>query len=165
MRSSDRLTTGSLVSDALTGLARPRRARVPVELIAEVPLFAGLSRRHKRRLADLMTEARYPDGRSIVQAGQPGTAFYVIVDGAVKVYGSVVPTGRPKARLRAGDFFGELSVLDGGPRTATVVADGAVLTLRLTRSAFVRMVSKEPAVGLGIMAGLASRLRKGAATE
>jgi CRP-like cAMP-binding protein len=159
------MTTGSLVSDALTGLAQPRRRRVPIELIADVPLFAGLSKRHLRRLADLMTEARYPDGRAIVQAGQPGTAFFVIVDGAVKVYASVVPTGRPKARLRAGDFFGELSVLDGGPRTATVVADGEVLTLRLTRSAFVRMVSKEPAVGLGIMAGLAGRLRKGAATE
>ena len=159
------MTTGSLVSDALTGLAQPRRRRVPIELIADVPLFAGLSKRHLRRLADLMTEARYPDGRAIVQAGQPGTAFFVIVDGAIKVYASVVPTGRPKARLRAGDFFGELSVLDGGPRTATVVADGEVLTLRLTRSAFVRMVSKEPAVGLGIMAGLAGRLRKGAATE
>jgi CRP/FNR family transcriptional regulator, cyclic AMP receptor protein len=168
MASRGTLSAGSLIADAVQGLAGPRTrrsARVPVDLLAGVPLFSGLSRRHLRRLAALMSEVHYRDGRVVVEAGQPGSAFFVIVEGGAKVHAGKVPTGRPKARLGPGDFFGELSVLDGGPRTATVVADGNLVALRLSRSVFLKMVTREPMIGVKIMAGLASRLRKGAATE
>jgi CRP/FNR family cyclic AMP-dependent transcriptional regulator len=91
-----------------------------------VPLFADLSRRQVRKLAALMTEARYRDRRVIVEAGTPGTAFFIIAAGKAKVYRGTVPTGRPLTRLGPGEFFGEIAVLDGGPRSATVVADGDV---------------------------------------
>jgi CRP-like cAMP-binding protein len=81
------------------------------------------------------------------------------------VYSGVVPVGRAKARLRQGDFFGEIALLDGGPRSATVVADGNLSVFRLTRSAFEKVVSNEPTIALGIMAVLAGRLRRGAANE
>ena len=81
------------------------------------------------------------------------------------MYSGVVPVGRAKARLRQGDFFGEISLLDEGPRSATVVADGNLSVFRLPRSAFAKVVSKAPTIALGIMAGLAGRLRRGAANE
>jgi CRP-like cAMP-binding protein len=136
-----------------------------VEQLAEVPLFAGLSRRHLRRIAELADEVSYRDGRTVVEAGLPGAAFFVVVAGRVKVYPGAIPTGRPRARLGPGEFFGEMAILDGGPRSATVVADGTVTLLRLPRSAFLKIVAKEPTVAVKIMAGLAGRLRRGAASE
>jgi CRP-like cAMP-binding protein len=162
------VSTGSLIANAVKGLgeARPRRSlRVPTELLAGVPLFAGLSRRNLRRLAAMAQEVHYRKGRVIVESGEPGNAFYVIVEGRAAVYGSKIATGRPRARLVAGDFFGELALLDGGPRTATVVAEDALVVLRLRRAAFNQMIAREPQVAAKIMAGLAGRLRKGAATE
>ncbi len=168
MASRGTVAAGSLIADAVRGLGgdRPSRStRVPVELLANVPLFSGLSRRELRKLAQLMSEVHYRDGRVVVERGLPGNAFFVIVDGAAKVYAGKVPTGRPKAKLKAGDFFGELAVLDGGPRTATVVADGSLAVLRLSRPAFLKMVTREPKVGVAIMAELAGRLRRGGASE
>jgi len=165
-----RITPGNVVASAVTAdpvaSLRRRRARgAALSLLQGVPLFAGLSKRHLRRIAAAADEVRFRDGRVIVEAGVPGTTFFVIVDGGAKVYRSKVPTGRAAARLGPGDFFGELALLDGGPRTATVVADGDSVTLRLSRSAFRSTVAREPTVSLSIMAELASRLRRGAATE
>jgi CRP-like cAMP-binding protein len=142
-----------------------RAARVPIDVLAEVPLFAGLSRRHLRKLSAGIDELHYRDGRLIVEKGSRGNAFFIVAEGAARVYSGVVPVGRAKARLRQGDFFGEIALLDGGPRSATVVADGNLSVFRLTRSAFVKVVSNEPTIALGIMAVLAGRLRRGAANE
>jgi len=166
--SNSSVSTGSLIADAVRGLseARPRRSPlVPAELLASVPLFAGLSRRHLRKLAAMAQEVHYRDGRVIVEAGETGNAFYVIVEGKAAVYRGKVPSGRPRDRLGPGDFFGELALLDGGPRTATVVAQGALVVLRLRRAAFHKMITREPQVAEKIMAGLAGRIRKGAPTE
>jgi CRP-like cAMP-binding protein len=64
--------------------------------------------------------------------------------------------------LRQGDFFGEFSLLDGQPHSATVVADGNLTVFRLKRSAFVKVLSNEPTIAMGVVAGLAGRLRRGA---
>jgi CRP-like cAMP-binding protein len=160
-------TTGLLIVDAVSSLGDAEHGPPParVELVQDVPLFAGLSRRHVRRLAGLMTEAHYRDGRVIVEAGVPGNAFFIVAQGGVKVYRGAVPTGRPMRRLGPGDFFGEIAVLDGRPRSATVVADGNVTALRLTRSAFLTLLKRESTVAIRIIEGLGARLRRGAATE
>lgn len=148
------------------GAKRARRhVQVPIDVLAQVPLFGGLTRRHLRKLSNVIDEVRYRDGRVIVQKGRRGDAFFVLVEGAARVYAGVVPGGRAKARLRPGDFFGEMALLDGEPRSATVVAEGATTAFRLSRSAFARTVSNEPAIAIRIMAVLAARLRKGAANE
>jgi CRP-like cAMP-binding protein len=164
------MTAGGLIADAIAGgvttAGTRRRARKPVVAqLQVVPLFAGLSKRHLRRLAALVDPVRFRDRRVIVEAGLPGNSFFVITDGHAKVYRSTVATGRPVARLGPGDFFGEMALLDGGPRSATVVADGPVVALRLSRPAFKKLVSREPGVALSIMSELASRLRRGSATE
>lgn len=166
--STSSVSAGSVIAGAVKALGdgRGRRTlRVPTELLAGVPLFAGLSRRHLRKLAAMAQEVHYRKGRVIVEVGQPGNSFYVIVNGTASVYSGKLPTGRPRTRLRAGDFFGELALLDGGLRTATVVADDDLVVLRLSRSSFHRLITTEPSVAEKIMAGLAGRIRKGAATE
>jgi CRP-like cAMP-binding protein len=166
--STSSVSTGSLIANAVKSLGdgrKRRNLRVPTDLLAQVPLFAGLSRRHLRKLAAMAQEVHYRKGRVIVEVGQPGNSFYVIVDGIASVYPRKLPTGRPRARLRGGDFFGELALLDGGPRTATVVSDGDLVVLRLSRSSFHKLVTTEPSVAEKIMAGLAGRIRKGATTE
>ena len=164
------VTPGGVVASAVSGAggASGRRRsgrRSAMRLLERVPLFAGLPRRHLRRVAGLADEVRFRDGRVIVEAGLPGSTFFVIAEGNAKVYRSKVPTGRAVARLGPGDFFGEMALLDGGPRSATVVADGELAAVRLSRSAFRKTIQREPSLALSIMAELAARLRRGSATE
>lgn len=125
-------------------------------LLGEVPLFAGLSKRHLRRIADGSTVARFPAGRTIIQQARPGDTFYVIVAGKVKVLRGTRRVGSAER----GGFFGELALITGAPRSASVVAETSVVTLRLPRGVFRKMVLREPEIGLRIMTGLAERLQK-----
>lgn len=82
--------------------------------------------------------------------------MFVILDGTVRV----VRSGRTVRRLGRGDVFGELALLDGQPRSASVVTDSPVETARLSRSAFLDIVRTDPDIGLRMMEVLASRLRE-----
>ncbi len=126
------------------------------EALARVPLFSGLSSRHLKRLADSMQEVRYMEGASVVKEGQEGDSFYVIVQGEAKVEG---PGGTAVNRLLPGDFFGEISLLDGGARTATVTTETPVTMLELKRTDFLRMVEEEPDVAVKLLSHTASLLR------
>ena len=136
-------------SDRPTG----RRA---LDLLAQVPLFSRLSRRQLRRLAEHADTASFRAGETIVEGGQPGGTFYVILQGAAKV----VRGSRTVDRMEPGDFFGEISLLDGGPRTASVVAETPLVAIRVFRRSFDRLVAQEPAVAADILAVVAGRLRQ-----
>lgn len=131
----------------------PKRER---DALARVPLFAGLSPRHLRRLADSTEEQRFMDGAAVVREGDLGDTFYVILEGEAKV----VSGTRVVNRLQPGDFFGEISLLDGGPRTASVVAETPVVAIRVFKRSFDRLLSQEPAVAAEILAVVAGRLRQ-----
>src|SRR6185503_12864937 len=88
--------------------------------------------------------------------GEIGTGFFVIVAGRVRV----VRDGAVVARLGAGEFFGELSVLDQMPRNATVAAEEATSCLALASWDFDRVLLEEPALTLAILRGVARRLRE-----
>jgi CRP-like cAMP-binding protein len=124
-------------------------------VLAEVPLFASLSARHLRRVAALAKLKRFERGVPVVVAGRPGDAFYVILDGEV----SVGVPGRRRTRLGPGEYFGEMALLDGSPRSATVTADGDVLLLEVGRTAFARLLKQEPAITLTLLKALAARVR------
>ena len=124
--------------------------------LAALPLFDGFSRRHLRHLADEADTVAFDVGRSIVEEGQAGEAMYVILGGSARV----VRAGRKVGALMPGDFFGELSALDGGPRTASVVADTPIQVLRLFRHTLQRMIEAEPAIVMGLLEGLARRFRQ-----
>jgi CRP-like cAMP-binding protein len=135
---------------------RPRMGKRGVHLLAAVPLFSDLSSRHLKRIADLAEEVRFSAGDPIVQEGQPGGTFYVILEGEAKV----TRKGRKLNELYPGDFFGEVSLLDGGPRTATVSAETPIVAIRLFRKEFAKLISADPEIALKIVAELASRIRR-----
>lgn len=139
----------------------PRRRDHPlgkqgVDLLAQVPLFAGLSRRHLRQLAEHADVVAFAERETMVQIDQPGGTFYVIVRGSAKVERG----GRTLDRLGPADFFGEISLLDGGPRTASVVAETPVTAIRIFKRSFDRVVSQEPGVASKILLVVARRLRE-----
>lgn len=126
-----------------------------VPVLADVPLFRNLSRRHLKRIASLGRMRRYGPGTSIVRAGDAGSAFFVLLDGTARV---VTSKGRAR-RLGSGDFFGEMALLDDSPRSADVVADGEVLTMTISRSAFGKLLRSEPVLSHELLRTLAARLR------
>ena len=127
------------------------------DALAQVPLFAGLPPRHLKRLSDLTEERRFMEGAKVVRQGDSGDAFFVILEGEAKVLG---PSGRVLSRLLPGEYFGEISLLDGGPRTATVMAETHLTTLTLSRSSFLKTVRGEPAVAVRLLNHAASMLRR-----
>lgn len=132
----------------------PKRER---DALAQVPLFSGLAPRHLKRLADLTEEQRYMEGARVVREGDAGDTFYVILEGEAKVTNR---GGRLVNRLRPGDFFGEISLLDGGPRTANVVALTPLTMLALPRAAFLKMLGQEREIGVKLLGHAASMLRR-----
>lgn len=124
--------------------------------LAAIPLFDGLSKRHLRRLARDADVVAFGPGRSIVEEGQPGEAMFVVLGGTARV----LRAGRKVGVLIPGDFFGELSALDAGPRTASVVPDTPVEVLRLFRHTLHELVEDEPVLAMGLLEGLARRLRQ-----
>jgi CRP/FNR family transcriptional regulator, cyclic AMP receptor protein len=132
----------------------PKRER---DALAHVPLFEGLSPRHLKRLADLTQDERLMTGATIVKAGEPGDTFYVILEGEAKV---VNASNRVVNRLQPGDSFGEISLLDGGPRTATVIAETPMRVATLERKGFLRTLEAEPAVAVKLLGDAARLLRR-----
>lgn len=100
--------------------------------------------------------ARYSPGRPIVDEGHAGEAMYVMLSGSAKV----VRGRRTVATLIPGDFFGELSALDGGPRTASIVPETHVEVLRVFRHTLYELLEAEPSLVFRMLEGLARRLRQ-----
>lgn len=138
----------------------PNATRPTAELLSRVPLFEGLSKSHLARLASLAEDSSYNAGRVIVRRGDPGKAFYVIVDGQAKVVKGKITSARAEAILGPGEFFGELALLDGEPRAASVVAATALETIRIERAAFRTMLREEPDIAIRLLEGMARRTRK-----
>lgn len=133
----------------------PADAKTWVNVLAEVPIFADLSRRHLKKVADASRIGRFHDGASVIRAGSPGDALYVLLDGAV----SVRRRGLPSVALGVGSFFGEMALFDDSPRSASVVADGDVICLVIGRARFHKLLRTEPSISLGLLSELARRLR------
>src|SRR5438445_8685687 len=99
----------------------------PTESLRRVPLFAGMDKKELDLVARLLKEQPYSAGTTIVKSGSGGHGLYIIKEGRV----SVVRDGQSIASLGPGQFFGEISVLDGGPRTADVRADTDTVCLTM----------------------------------
>ena len=144
-------------SDGSSGHRKDRPlGRQGVALLAQVPLFSGLSRRNLKKIAEHADIVSFDAGDPIVEIDQPGGTFYVVLEGEAKV----VRGGKTVGRLAPGDFFGEISLLDGGPRTATVVAETPVNAIRIFKRSFDKVVSQEPSVAAQILVVIARRLRE-----
>jgi CRP/FNR family cyclic AMP-dependent transcriptional regulator len=130
--------------------------RQGVDLLAQVPLFSAVPKRALKRLAEHADIVEFDGRETIVETDQPGGTFYVLLEGEAKV----IRRNRTVGRLSPGDFFGEMSLLDGGPRSASVVADTPVTAIRIFKRSFDKVVSEQPGVATQILAVLARRLRE-----
>jgi CRP/FNR family cyclic AMP-dependent transcriptional regulator len=125
-------------------------------LLSAAPLFASVAPEEMERIAAAAVEVEFPADHVIARQGEIGTGFFVIVNGGARV----IRDGQSVATLGPGDFFGELSVLDGLPRIAQVVADGPTTCLALASWDFEALLLEEPRVSLALLRGMAGRLRE-----
>src|SRR6266446_9971836 len=128
----------------------------PIRHLQRVPLFSGFNEDELRRVAELSRIVEAPVGTVITQIGEPGDSFFVIIDGMVEVR---TPVGAG-SQLQPGDFFGEMSLLDGEPRSATIVAATDLRLLIVDRSHFWRLLDETPDLIRRILTILSRRVRR-----
>jgi CRP/FNR family cyclic AMP-dependent transcriptional regulator len=126
------------------------------EVLRSIPLFQGMTDRAIDAIAGLAEDASFPTGAELTREGEPGESFIVIVDGRA----SVEIGGRRVRELAAGDYLGEISLIDGRPRTATVTALEPITALLVPRAGFERLMDDYPSVRLDVLNALTSRLRE-----
>jgi CRP-like cAMP-binding protein len=130
------------------------RTDTRVELLRGLPLFELCSKRDLRRIAALAEERTIESGTELIREGEPGTEFYVVVDGEVDVR----RRGRRIARLGASSFVGEIALLSRSPRTATVVAATPLRVLAISGRDFVELLDTLPELWLKVARTLADRV-------
>lgn len=130
-----------------------------VEALARVPLLAGLPQRELKQLAGSMRERTFRPGAAVMSEGEGGIGFFVILDGEARV--SV--RGRQVRTLRPGDHFGEIALIDGSARTATITAESELRCLAMTAWDFRPWVREHPDVAWALLQTLAARLREATA--
>jgi CRP-like cAMP-binding protein len=150
-RSGDDTLLAEAVGEEMDG----REALGWLLLLRHVGVFEALNESHLHRVAKLFTIERFADGDNIVIAGAPGDSLHVILNGRARVR---TPSGHT-ATLGADDCFGELALIDGAPRSATVTAIGELTTARLGRAAFTKLLKAEPGIAIGLLDGLVAIVR------
>jgi CRP/FNR family cyclic AMP-dependent transcriptional regulator len=130
-----------------------------IELLKAIPLFESLETEDLNALVGKLREVSVASGATVFAQGDEGDAMYVIEDGAVDI---VAGSGKQKVILRTlfkQQYFGELSLLDGAPRSASAVASRATQLLALDRDDFVEFIKKRPDAALSIMHEVGERIR------
>ncbi len=130
-------------------------ARDWADVLARLPLFSNVGKRQVRKIAELAQVREFGAGDVIVQTGDAPDGFYLILAGRARV------VGRPRARtLQTGDYFGEMALLDGEPRSATITAAGELQTMRIPRRPFMKLLQTEPSIAIAMLGELAGRVRR-----
>jgi CRP/FNR family cyclic AMP-dependent transcriptional regulator len=130
-------------------------------VLSKVGLFEGVAPKHLKGIAAISTERNFPSGAAIVKQGESGVGLFIIVEGRVKVEkrdgsGALVET----AENGAGDVIGEMAVIDGAPRTASVFALEDTKCLALTSWEFIAFMKTHPEVALDILPVIVKRFRE-----
>jgi CRP/FNR family transcriptional regulator, cyclic AMP receptor protein len=122
--------------------------------LANIPLFAGCDEQQVRAIADCAHVLSFDAGQTIVAEGEDGLGFYLLLAGSARV----VRDGAEVARLGAGDFFGEVALIERKPRTASVLAADRTICLGILRSDFRPLLVRQPRIALRILDVEAGRL-------
>jgi CRP/FNR family transcriptional regulator, cyclic AMP receptor protein len=127
------------------------------QAIRQVPLFSDLSKRDVKQLAAAMSERSFPAGAAITEKGKPGIGFFIIVNGTATVSDGGVAINT----LKAGDHFGEIALIDEGPRMADVVAETDLDCYALAAWQFRPFVQAHPDVAWALLQSLVKRVVRG----
>jgi CRP-like cAMP-binding protein len=146
---------GDTSQEAVAAVLEERTALGWRQLLRQVTLFRELPERHLQRIARLATIERWADGATAILAGSKGDSLQVILEGGALVR---TPGGHTRT-LEANESFGELALLDGAPRSATVVAVGPLTTAQIRRVDFKRVLRGEPAMAMGLSKSLVRTIR------
>jgi len=128
----------------------------PVEVLRRVPLFTDLTKREVQQIARLFKERRFAAGETVVQEGSGGAAFFVMVSGEATVF----IRGKKKKVLKADDYFGEIALIDDGPRMATITATSDLVCYGLTYWDFRPVVEANGRIGWKLLQRMAKMLRE-----
>lgn len=132
--------------------------KVVAARLASVPIFGGCTQQELAAIARVVKVVEHAAGTVIAAEGEPGAGLFVIDTGTAEV----TIGGKVVNRLKDGDFFGEMALLDGGPRTATVTATNDVRLFVLTEWVFRGLLAEHPSIALHTLEALAARLRRSA---
>jgi CRP-like cAMP-binding protein len=127
-----------------------------MDRLEKVPIFQACTRRQLRAVARIAAVFDAGPGAILTRTGEPGNDFFLIVDGTARVEVSA----RKQRRLRPGDYFGEMSLLDGEPRSATVVAETPMRLIVIARRNFSKLLNEAPGLTEGLLSTLSRRIRQ-----
>jgi CRP/FNR family transcriptional regulator, cyclic AMP receptor protein len=127
----------------------------PVDVLRSTDLFSSLSRRTLKKVAAQVQATHHPAGKQITEEGGGGVGFHLITAGRATVSAG----GQARATLGPGDYFGEIALIDGLPRSATVTADEDVTTLFLASWVFKPLLNEEPELAVALLQVMCARLR------
>lgn len=127
-----------------------------IERLKEIPIFGGCTKRQLRSVAKIARTFDVAAGTVLTRTGDPGDEFFLIVDGSVRVEVS----SEKRVFMHPGEFFGEMSILDGGPRSATVIADTPVRLLVISRRHFSMLLEDVPGLTQTLLATVSKRVRE-----
>ena len=128
------------------------------EVLRRVPFFAEIEPAKLKLLAFMSERAGFDDGKVLFRQGDPGDAAYLIIDGQVEIVLEGPAGPMTVATLGANDIVGDMAILTGAPRAATVRAKGRLVALRIAKDPFMRMVREFPNMAVSIMQELAHRV-------
>jgi CRP/FNR family cyclic AMP-dependent transcriptional regulator len=153
--SGERMLRGRFFPFTTVGEGEMAHIDQKLELLKRVPLLQGLSKHDLEEVGLLAEEIDVPDGQVLTREGAPGSEFFVIISGTVRIDrgGVTIKT------MGAGEFLGEIALVDDGPRTATATVVGPATLLVLTRSGFRSLMDKHGAIEHAVLHALAERVR------
>jgi CRP-like cAMP-binding protein len=125
-----------------------------IELLKHVPLFSECSKRDLEHVAQIADEIGFPAGRTLIKEGAPGREFFIIADGTVEVRRG----GRKLTQRGDSNYFGEMALLSGKPRNASVTTTSPVRALVITDRAFKALLHEVPSLAPKLLSTIASRL-------
>ena len=131
-----------------------------VELLRKIPLFASVEPGKLKLLAFASDRQVYKDGQNIFLQGDTGDSAYVVIEGLADVVIQTPDGEIVVAQLGVNEFIGEISILCDVPRTATIRANGELVTLKIKKEHFLGLISQVPELGIEIMRELAARLSR-----
>jgi CRP/FNR family cyclic AMP-dependent transcriptional regulator len=130
-------------------------ARASADVLKRVPLFAGLDGRELEQIAATMRERRFASGDTVTEEGAGGAGFFIVESGEAEV----TVEGEPRGSIKAGDYFGEIALLTGSDRTATITALGDMVCWGMTPWDFRPLVESNSTIAWKLLTAMADKLK------